>query len=228
MWHKLCTDPTTRLFDIFTKNIRVKGQAIILFFLLTGVQAYAQHDSVRVKKDTMPDRFYLLQKVNRNGETLPEMEIKEVDIRPPRKRTIGETFQYWKYERLANNVRIVYPYAVIVRKKLSDVNAELEKINGDKERKEYIKGIEKQVFKDYEASMRDLTMTQGKILIKLIDRETKNTSYELIREYRGKFTAAFWQGIARICGTNLKDEYDPEGDDALIEKIVNEIEAGRL
>ena len=74
----------------------------------------------------------------------------------------------------------------------------------------------------------DMTITQGRLLIKLIDRETQNTSYTLIRQYRGGLSAAFWQGIARIFGTNLKDEYDPYGEDALIEMIVNDLEDGRL
>ena len=73
-----------------------------------------------------------------------------------------------------------------------------------------------------------MTISQGRILIKLIDRETRNTSYTLIRDYRGKFSAAFWQGIARFFGTNLKEEYDPYGEDALIEAIIKEIDAGRL
>ena len=68
--------------------------------------------------------------------------------------------------------------------------------------------------------MRQMTITQGRLLIKLIDRETQNTSYELIKDYRGKFSAAFWQGIARIFGTNLKEEYDAYGEDALIELII--------
>jgi hypothetical protein len=84
------------------------------------------------------------------------------------------------------------------------------------------------VFAEYEDDMREMTMTQGRLLIKLVDRETQNTSYDLIRDFRGKFTAAFWQGIARIFGTNLKEEYDADGEDAPIELIINEIEAGRL
>ena len=88
--------------------------------------------------------------------------------------------------------------------------------------------MEKDVFGEYEDDIEDMTISQGRILIKLIDRETQNTSYTLIREYRGKFSAAFWQGIARIFGTNLKEEYDPYGEDALIEAIIKEIDAGRL
>jgi hypothetical protein len=126
------------------------------------------------------------------------------------------------------NVKRVYPYALLVRDKLKDVNAELEKLPDDHERKRYIRNVEKQVFHEYEDDMRNMTFTQGKLLIRLIDRETENTSYDLIKEYRGNLSASFWQGIARLFGTNLKEEYDPYGDDFLIERIVKEIELGRL
>ena len=186
----------------------------------------AQKDSIWHKVDTVPQRFYVIQKVERDGEKLPEIEIKDVTISGERKLFTG--FQLWKYERLVYNVKKAYPYSIIVRDKLKDVNDALEKLHDDKERKAYIKDIEKQVFKDYENDMKEMTITQGMILIRLIDRETQNTSYDLIKQYRGKITAAFWQGIARLFGTNLKAEYDPVGDDFLIELIIGEIEAGRL
>jgi hypothetical protein len=104
----------------------------------------------------------------------------------------------------------------------------MSNIKSDKERKDYMKKVEKDVFADYEGDIREMTITQGRLLIKLIDRETQNTSYTLIKDYRGKLAAAFWQGIARIFGTNLKEEYDPTGDDILIESIILEIDAGRL
>jgi hypothetical protein len=201
---------------------------ISLILLLTAPVAYisAQKDTVWHMVDTVPQRFYVIQKVERDGEKLPEIEIKEVTISVDRKLFTG--FQLWKYERLVYNVKKAYPYSIIVRDKLKEVNAELEKLHDDKERKMYIKDIEKQVFKDYENDMKEMTITQGMILIRLIDRETQNTSYDLIKQYRGKITAAFWQGIARLFGTNLKAEYDPVGDDFLIELIISEIEAGRL
>jgi hypothetical protein len=115
-----------------------------------------------------------------------------------------------------------------VRSKLGEVNGILAGIPDDNNRRKFLRDFEKEIFREYEGDMRKMTITQGRILIKLIDRETLNTSYALIREYRGKFSAAFWQSIARIFGTNLKDEYDPYGDDILIELIVNEIEQGRL
>ena len=113
------------------------------------------------------------------------------------------------------------------RKEIEELEVPIIK-NTEKERKDYMKEVEKEVFRDYEGDMQQMSLAQGKLLIKLIDRETSNTSYELIRDYRGKVPAAFWQGVARIFGTNLKAEYDPYGEDAIIERIVTEIEAGRL
>jgi hypothetical protein len=164
--------------------------------------------------------------VKRNGVTLPEVEIKEVTVYAHPQFARKSDFR--KYERLVYNLKKVYPYALIVRNKLSKVDQDISNIKSEKERKDYLKKVEKNVFADYEGDIRDMTITQGRLLIKLIDRETQNTSYTLIKEYRGKLAAAFWQGIARIFGTNLKEEYDPYGEDALIESIILEIDAGRL
>jgi hypothetical protein len=186
----------------------------------------AQTDSLKHKSDSLPQRFYVLQNVDRGGEKLPEIEIKEVTILGTRRIFAG--FQYWRYERLVYNVKKVYPYALIVRDKFKDVNATLKQLPDDRERRIYIREVEKQVFHDYEDDMKKMSLNQARLLIRLIDRETSITSYELIKEYRGKISASFWQGIARLFGTNLKDEYDPYGDDFLIENIISEIDSGRL
>ena len=198
---------------------------ILISFIYVSV-ASAQSDSLKQRNDTTQGRSYLLQKVNRNGVTMPEVEIKEVTVyahpRFPRKS------DFRKYERLIYNLKKVYPYAIIVRKRLSRVDADMQNIDNEEGRKEYLKKVEKDVFAEYEGAVRDMTITQGRLLIKLIDRETQNTSYTLIKDYRGKVAAAFWQGIARIFGTNLKEEYDPYGEDALIESIILEIDSGNL
>lgn len=211
----------------------MKNFRFILIFLLVPVFVNGQTDPSRKGPDTIPGRVYLLQKVKRNGVTLPEAEIKEVVIVAGRQQPDeGSTRRYQalfrKYERTVNNVKRVYPYARIVRERLASVNADLENISNERDRREYMKQVESDVFRDYQDDMEHLTITQGKILIKLIDRETQNTSYSLIKQYRGTITAAFWQGVARIFGTNLKEEFDPYGNDILIELIVQEIEAGRL
>ncbi len=195
----------------------------MMFF---NAEAMCQVDTPVKKIDTIPQNSYLIQKVTRNGISMPEIEIKEVTIiaRPSR----AKRNEYRKYEKLIFNIKKVYPYALMVRRRLEKVNEDMKNITTEKERKEYIKTVEKDVFAEYEGDMRQMTITQGRLLIKLIDRETQNTSYELIKVYRGKISAAFWQGIARIFGTNLKDQYDAYGEDALIELIIREIDAGRL
>ena len=199
--------------------------AILIVFLYVA-DISGQIDSLRQKDDTLQGRTYLLQKVKRDGVTLPEVEIKEVTVYAHPQ--FAKKSDFRKYERLVSNLKKVYPYALIVRNRLFKVNEDMRNIKSEKERKDYLKKVEKDVFADYEGDIREMTITQGRLLIKLIDRETQNTSYTLIKEYRGKLAAAFWQGIARIFGTNLKAEYDPNGDDALIELIILEIDAGRL
>jgi hypothetical protein len=194
-----------------------------------SLAASGQADSLAQKVDTSSGRAYLIQKVDRNGETLPEVEIKEVTVIAPVKNSTKKVQSYYKrYDRLVFNLKVVYPYARIVRSRLMQINGELAGLNSDKDRRRYIKDVEKQVFAQYEGEISQLTITQGRLLIKLIDRETQNTSYELIKEYKGGINAAFWQGIARFFGTNLKEGYDPFGEDAAIEYIVQDIEAGRI
>lgn len=203
----------------------MRAGAAILLILIT-VKVSAQTDSLRNKNDTLSDRVYLLQSIERNGVSLPEIQIKEVTVMGNRSANRKSVFR--KYDRLIYNLKRVYPYALVVRAKLESVNLELETLTTDKERKQYIREVEKDVFRDYEDDMKEMTITQGHLLLKLIDRETQNTSYDLIKQYRGGLSAAFWQGIARIFGTNLKEEYDPYGADFLIELIIEDIEAGRL
>jgi hypothetical protein len=198
----------------------------ILVFSIYVADSTGQIDSSKQRNDTLQGKSYLLQNVKRNGVTLPEVEIKEVTVYAHPQFARKSDFR--KYERLVYNLKKVYPYALIVRNKLSKVDQDISNIKSEKERKDYLKKVEKNVFADYEGDIRDMTITQGRLLIKLIDRETQNTSYTLIKEYRGKLAAAFWQGIARIFGTNLKEEYDPYGEDALIESIILEIDSGRL
>jgi hypothetical protein len=205
--------------------VRVVFSILFSLLLLTG--AAGQTDTIKQKNDTLPDRVYLLQQVKRDGVTMPEIQIKEVTVVG---RSSDKTRRVWarRYDRLVYNLKTVYPYSLIVRARLGKVNEDLAGMTTDKERRRYIKDVEKDVFGEYEDDARNMTITQGRLLIKLIDRETQNTSYELIRLYRGGLIAAFWQGVARIFGTNLKEEYDPYGADVVIELILQDIEAGRL
>jgi hypothetical protein len=199
---------------------------LILFMLMLSAVTYGQSDTNLMRMDTLPSNFYMLHNVDRNGVTLPEIQMKEVVIIG--RQSNSKKFPFNKYQRMVYNLKKVYPYALIVRGKLEEINNDLMKIPDDNGRKQYIRQMQKNIFGEYEDDVRDMTITQGKLLIKLIDRETHNTSYQLIQQYRGNFTAAFWQAIARIFGTNLKDQYDPYGSDIIMEIIIQEIEAGKL
>ncbi|HON18074.1 MAG TPA: DUF4294 domain-containing protein, partial [Salinivirgaceae bacterium] len=129
---------------------------------------------------------------------------------------------------LAIKVLKVYPYARLAVEILDELKDTLATMEKDQARRKFLNAYEKALFSQYKADLTRLKVSEGRILLKLIDRETGRTSYELVEEYRGKFSAYFWQGIARFFGENLKVKYDPLGEDRLIEEIVRKIEAGQL
>ena len=209
----------------------------MLFFVISG---YSQNrDTIaaaaasaatitvaQVNADTLFGVYQWVKTATFDGQTYPYVELPEITVvdRMPR----GVRFDYRRHARLVYNVRRVYPYALIVRDELGRINRLLETMPDEKAQRNFLQQYQKDIFKRYEDDMKKLTFSQGKILIKLIDRETENTSFDLIRQYRGQFSATFWQSIAFIFGANLKTSYDPEGEDYLIEQVINEIEAGRL
>ena len=132
------------------------------------------------------------------------------------------------YYRLVRDVRITLPYAKKAAVLLAEVNDSLQNIKSERLQKKFIKETEDVLFAEFEQPLRRLSFSQGRLLIKLIDRECQQNSYELVKFYRGGFSAFFWQGIARIFGANLKSEYDPTGEDMHTEYIVNLVEMGLL
>lgn len=133
-----------------------------------------------------------------------------------------------RYTRMMRYVKKVYPYAKLAGKKLQEYDSLLRTASSEREKKRLMKQAEKELREEYEGKLRKLTFTQGKILVKLIDRETNHSSYELLKELRGSVNAVLWQGIGKIFGYNLKVKYDPEGEDRQIEQIVQLIELGAI
>lgn len=133
-----------------------------------------------------------------------------------------------KYTRLIRDVKKAYPYAKLAGDKLKYYDEKLDALPSEREKRKFLDKVEIELRKEYEGDLRDLTITQGVILIKLVDRETGETSYELVRQFRGAFGAFFWQQVARLFGHNLKLNYDPMGEDYLIEEVVQLIEAGKV
>ncbi len=133
-----------------------------------------------------------------------------------------------RYRRLVDAVKKVYPIAKIARAKMATMEAELTRLPTKKAQKEYIKQIYHEIKDEYTPVLKRMTRTQGRVLLKLIDRETEYTAYEVLKEFRGGFVAGFWQGISKIFGQDLKSQYDKDGEDKMIEQIVIYYEAGLL
>jgi hypothetical protein len=133
-----------------------------------------------------------------------------------------------KYTRLVKYVKMVYPYAKLAGQKLKEYDAQLKSAPNERARKKMMERAEEELRAEYEGKLRKLTFTQGRILVKLIDRETSHTSYELVKDLRGTVNAVLWQSVGRIFGYNLKIKYDPKGEDRHIEQIVQLIEMGAI
>lgn len=165
--------------------------------------------------------------VDKNG--VPVYKLQDVKITARRsKRRDRRRFkkQIRKFNKLRYNILKTLPYAKEASKNLRVINAELARIPSEEGKDAYLKSRESFLFGRYEADIRKLTISQGKVLVKLIDRQTGNTAYSLIRDYKSKAGAFFWQGIGRLFGYNLKQEYDPEEEFAM-EVIIKSIESGK-
>lgn len=133
-----------------------------------------------------------------------------------------------RYRRLVDAVKKVYPVAKIAKARMAEMEEELCRLPTKKAQKAYIREVYHQIKEEYTPVLKHMTRTQGRVLLKLIDRETEYTAYEVLKEFRGGFVAGFWQGVSKIFGQDLKSEYDKEGEDRLIEQIVIYYEAGLL
>ena len=157
-----------------------------------------------------------------DGDTIPAKTLELVNIdrlmtRPQRQRWEAMT-------RLRNAVYVTYPYARKAGIILNEMNVRLAKMQTPEEKKAYIKSRERELKKEFTDPMESLSVYQGKVLMKLINRQTGNNCYDIIKEYRGGFTARLWQTVAFFFGSNLKQPYDAHGDDKDIEIIVQEVE----
>ena len=163
-----------------------------------------------------------VQAIVYNGDTIPMSVLENIyvyaHLTEEQKKAVA------KYNRLRNAVYVTYPYARKAGIVLNDINSNLVKYNKESDRKRYIKSREKDLKKEFTTPLTKLSVYQGKILMKLINRETGNNCYEIIKEYRGGLTARLYQTVAFFFDSNLKQPYDPEKDDWVIEKIVKEVQ----
>lgn len=168
---------------------------------------------------------HLLYATMIDGDTVPVVVMNTYYVWE--RRTFASKKEEKKYNRLQRYVKIVYPYAKKANVLLAKYEDEIAAEPDPRKRKKYYKKVEEELLEEYGDDMKEMTTSQGRILIKLIDRETNKTSYELVKEFRSGMTAFFWQGIARVFSQDLKSEYDATEEDKYIEEIVLAIEQGR-
>ncbi|MGL4908130.1 MAG: DUF4294 domain-containing protein [Bacteroidales bacterium] len=168
--------------------------------------------------------------VDEYGDTIPHFVLSPVYcfVKPKFKSQRQQRNYSKKYARMVYNFYKVYPYAKMAKQTLAEMDAEFANIITPRERKAYINKIEKELFKEFEPIIRKMTISQGRMLIKLIDRETGRTGYQIVRELKGGFSAFFWQTVAVLFDSSLKSTFDADGNDKMLNQIILLYESGLL
>ena len=192
---------------------------IICFFFINN-KAEAQN---KVTKNatgiTVSNAFY-------DGDSITQVNFYTLRVYPPM--VFKNTRQERAYYKLIRDVKRTLPLAKTINHIIIETYEYMQTLPPGKEREEHIKRVEKGLKAQYTPQMKKLTYAQGKLLIKLVDRECNQTSYELVKAFIGPFKAGVYQTFASIFGASLKKKYDPEGDDAMTERIILMVESGQL
>lgn len=203
----------------------------LLFCGALPAQAQSNTDYVPPESERLPYRlaYYTDAKwVEIEGDSLPMYTLRRITVFGPLKfKNKKEEEFYW---RTVRNVRIMLPYAKMIKETLVETYEYIETFPTQKEREDYLKQMEKELFNQYKPILRKFSRNQAKLLIKLIQRETDQTSYDIVRAFLGSTRALFWQGFGRFFGVNLKGRFEPEKnrEDMIINRIATRLEEGTL
>ena len=198
-----------------TTGIKCIYIVLLLMVSLTGFTR-AQVSKIRMKGDTVAVA----------SDSIIHILLPPIDILPDKKDMT--TKQLRQYSQLELKVKKVYPIAKVAAIKLAEYNRVYATFKTERERRNYVKVVEKDLFSEFEDELRVMKVSEGRILIKLLDRETGNSSFEIIKEFKGGFSAFFWQSVAKLFGHDLKAQYDPVKEDRLIEYIILQIDLGLI
>ncbi len=163
-----------------------------------------------------------------DGDTMTIFVLQDLDVyaTPPYRNEKERK----EWDRLVYNVKRTLPYAKLISETLLETYEYLETFPTDKERDAYLKKMEKSLFEQYKPVLRKLSKNQAKLLVKLVQRETNQSSYDIVKAFLGSFRAGFWQGFGKLFGVSLKSNYNPQGnkEDARIERVARGVERGLL
>ncbi|MEO6915833.1 MAG: DUF4294 domain-containing protein [Chitinophagaceae bacterium] len=204
----------------FTLIKALPGLVFILVLLFLYQPSFAQQAPVNPRYgiyDTIYCPFMVI-----DGDTIPSRELEVYYVSAQMSAAMKKRTQ--EYNRLRNAVYVTFPYARKAGAIMNDINSKLAKITTKDERKAYLKSREKELKKEFTEPLTNLSIYQGRVLMKLINRQTGNDCYNIIKEYKGGITARIFQTVAFFYNSNLKQPYDAKGDDFQIELFVQEIE----
>jgi hypothetical protein len=198
-----------------------------LCFLLSFVLLQMTANSSFAQQPTSSSRYgpndtLLVPVIVYNGDSMPARTLEMVWVNALMTRAMRRRMEEWT--KLRNAVYVTYPYARKAGIILNEINGRLATMQSEDQKQAYIKTKEKDLKKEFTDPLTQLSVYQGKVLMKLINRQTGNNCYNIIKEYKGGFTARFWQTVAFFFSSNLKQPYDPKGDDLQMENIVKEVE----
>ena len=192
---------------------------IVFFFSFIAVHLQAQEQTTTING-------YLVSACIYEGDTIASLRMPTLYCFKPLK--FKNKRQQQQYARMVRNVKKTLPIAKEVNRAIIETYEFLQTLPNEKAREKHLQAVEKSVKEQYTPRMKKLTFSQGKLLIKLINRETDSSSYELVKAFLGPFKAGFYQAFAAIFGASLKKEYHPEGEDAMVEQIVLLVESGQI
>ncbi len=188
----------------------------ISLFISQITLAQLEGETITVQADSVTVNVLPISVVD--GDTMPYHSFREFSV-------VAKSLEYRKNEY---RVRKVYPYAMIASGLLEQFHLVLDTVQNKREKKKYVKAMKQALEDEFKDELKDLSVQQGIILMKLINRETGMTSYEIVKQFNGTASALMWQTTAKIYGSSMKQEYDPEGEDASIEQMLMMIESGEL
>ena len=203
------------------------SRIVILFLFSFLISFNGMTQNTVTPRPTNPHiKGTLVETVYYQGDTIPYAKLDAVTCSADR------VFKSYKqraaWDKLKYNVKKVYPYAILASARLKEYDRVLATIPSEKGKKAFTKEAEKQLKAEFGDELKNLSVTQGRLLIKLIDRETGKTTYDVVKCMRGSFSAAMWQGVAIVFNSSLKADYDADGDEKNIELAIKLIEDGQF
>ena len=194
---------------------------LLIAFFISFIAVHLQ-----AQEQTTTINGYLVSSCIYEGDTIASLRMPTLYCFKPLK--FKNKRQQQQYARMVRNVKKTLPIAKEVNRAIIETYEFLQTLPNEKAREKHLQAVEKSVKEQYTPRMKKLTFSQGKLLIKLINRETDSSSYELVKAFLGPFKAGFYQAFAAIFGASLKKEYHPEGEDAMVEQIVLLVESGQI